>query len=472
MLNQHLKTRRIVRFAGAAAAPDPAALNAAVDRRTLRGILLAGLDDAVHFGKEFTHYEQGVGGLRAHFADGTTTDGDVLVAADGVGSRVRGQYLPHAAVVDTGGRCIYGKTPLTAETRPFVPAALADGFTAVVGPHAVGLALGLMEFGQRPEAAALGSAVALHSQGDYLMWGLTARRERFALADAASLALDSPGLQRVALRMTTGWDASVGALIARCAVGETFALAIRTAVPLAPWSPTTVTLLGDAIHAMSPAGGSGANTALRDAGLLCHQLGAAARGGAAPGGHRRVRAGDGCVRLRRGPQVPAGIRTVRQPCGPGGAGAPAATGTPSLARKLSAPRRRLGRLVTREGWVRTATASGDPSAPPHALPLGTHRLTRPGGYRLRQPFGSTYRRRCSTSGTTPPIVCRARQWPGSASRSLQKRDASTTLPKLLPAAREIGASPAHPRCEVARDARTSPPCGSRPIRSSRIITCV
>ncbi|MDQ2830651.1 MAG: FAD-dependent monooxygenase [Chloroflexota bacterium] len=288
VLTHHLKTRRIVRFAGEAAAPRPASaaldaapLNAAVNRRTLREILLAGLDDVVHFGKEFTHYEQGADGrLCAHFADGTRAEGDVLVAADGTGSRVRRQYLPHAAVVDTGARCIYGKTPLTAETRPLVPAAVADGFTAVVGPHAIGLALGLMEFRHRPEAAAaaLDPRVPVHPADDYLMWGVTAQRERVALTDAELLALDGPALQQVALRLTARWHASVGALIARCAVAETFALTIRTAVPLAPWPTTTVTLLGDAIHAMSPAGGSGANTALRDAGLLCRHLVAAARG--------------------------------------------------------------------------------------------------------------------------------------------------------------------------------------------------
>ena len=288
VLNQHLKTRRIVRFTGEAAAPrptsaalDPAALNAAVNRLTLREILLAGLDDVVHFGKEFTHYAQGAdGGLCAHFVNGTTAEGHVLVAADGVGSRLRRQYLPHAAVVDTKVRCIYGKTPLTAATRPLVPAAVSDGFTAVVGPHAIGLALGLMEFRQRPDAAAaaLGPGVQLHSDGDYLMWGLTAQRERFPVPDATLLALDGPDLQQVALRMTARWHPTVGALIAQCVLPETFALAIHTAVPIAPWPTTTVTLLGDAIHAMSPAGGSGANTALRDAGLLCRQLIAAARG--------------------------------------------------------------------------------------------------------------------------------------------------------------------------------------------------
>ncbi|MFD0475609.1 FAD-dependent oxidoreductase [Nonomuraea thailandensis] len=66
---------------------DPIDSERSVSRMTLRQILLTGMEDVVHFGKEFTRYEQhGDGTVTAHFADGTSATGDLLVAADGTGS--------------------------------------------------------------------------------------------------------------------------------------------------------------------------------------------------------------------------------------------------------------------------------------------------------------------------------------------------------------------------------------------------
>lgn len=75
--------------------------NLAVNRVTLREILLSGLEDAVHFGAQLTHYTtEPTGTITAHFANGRTATGDVLVGADGVNSATRRQHLPEAEVME------------------------------------------------------------------------------------------------------------------------------------------------------------------------------------------------------------------------------------------------------------------------------------------------------------------------------------------------------------------------------------
>jgi 2-polyprenyl-6-methoxyphenol hydroxylase-like FAD-dependent oxidoreductase len=56
------------------------------------------------------------------------------------------------------------------------------------------------------------------------------------------------------------------------------AFAVKTSVPIPPWPTRRVTLLGDALHNMTPFRGIGANTALRDAAALRRALAAVARG--------------------------------------------------------------------------------------------------------------------------------------------------------------------------------------------------
>jgi 2-polyprenyl-6-methoxyphenol hydroxylase-like FAD-dependent oxidoreductase len=57
---------------------------------------------AYGLGKELVHVAQGPDGVTAHFADGTAADGDILVAADGLRSAVRAQYLPSARPLYAG----------------------------------------------------------------------------------------------------------------------------------------------------------------------------------------------------------------------------------------------------------------------------------------------------------------------------------------------------------------------------------
>jgi 2-polyprenyl-6-methoxyphenol hydroxylase-like FAD-dependent oxidoreductase len=254
--------------------PDnPATLSTSADRGTLREILAAGLDDRIHYGRELAGYEQDTDGVSLLFADGSSEAADVLVGADGVGSAVRRTLLPGTPVVDTGSRVIYGKTPLDDVARRLVPPAVYDGFTAIVGGH-VGLAAGLVEFRRSPPdaAAALAPQVRLSPTADYLMWGVSAQHDRLPAADAELAGADPAVLHAVACRAIRSWHPDLRALLDKAAVDETFFVRVRTGERVPAWPPSRVTLLGDAIHAMSPARGSGANTALMDAANLCAAL--------------------------------------------------------------------------------------------------------------------------------------------------------------------------------------------------------
>jgi 2-polyprenyl-6-methoxyphenol hydroxylase-like FAD-dependent oxidoreductase len=287
----------------------PATLSTSVNRQTLREVLAAGLDGRLVFGCELTGYEltgsqpagsqlagQPVGqgdGVRLYFADGRQAEADLLVGADGVGSAVRRQYLPAAAPADTGKRCVYGTIPLGPGEADRLPPALRDGFTAVIGGQ-IGMATGVVRFRQRPEQA----APWLSPAGDYLMWAVAGDAARFGVPDERLTAMSPAELHALTAGMIRNWHPDLRALHARAAVDETFLVRIRTSPPVPPWPPSRVTVLGDAIHAMSPARGSGANTALQDAALLCRMLTGAAENGARTGlaGSGTAQAGSGSVR--------------------------------------------------------------------------------------------------------------------------------------------------------------------------------
>ncbi|WP_426512989.1 FAD-dependent oxidoreductase [Dactylosporangium sp. McL0621] len=251
----------------------PETLSTSVNRGTLREILGAGLRDRIHQGRELVGYEQDAHGVTLRFVDGLTERADVLVGADGVNSAVSRTMLPAATIVDTGSRIIYGKTPLDDETRRLLPSAVRDGFTAIIGGR-VGMAAGLVEFRQPPPdaAAAIAPGVRLSPVSDYLMWGVSAQHDRFPEPDATMAQMGAAALHAVASTAIQSWHTNLRALLAKAAVEETFFVRVRSSERVPAWTPSRVTLLGDAIHAMSPARGSGANTALLDAVNLCAAL--------------------------------------------------------------------------------------------------------------------------------------------------------------------------------------------------------
>ena len=257
-----------------------------MSRITLRQVLLSGLEDSVHFGKTFVRYEESpLGRVVAHFEDGSTAQGDVLVAADGGGSRVRRQLLPHAERIDTGIAAIAGKVFLNDESRQLIAPELTNALTLASGKGGYSLFVALQDIdgvavdgiGGNDESAATGDH--FDNSRSYLMWAFGAGREKLSLGGGDIERMSGEELRSTALRVMAqrAWDDRFRALV-RLADSDTInAIAIRTSVPIAAWQTQRVTLLGDAIHAMTPYRGIGANVALKDAVRLCRALAMANR---------------------------------------------------------------------------------------------------------------------------------------------------------------------------------------------------
>ncbi|WP_410615544.1 FAD-dependent oxidoreductase [Amycolatopsis sp. lyj-109] len=243
-----------------------------INRFTVRQILLR--DQEVRYGKRFTHYEADDGGVTAHFADGTSVRGSLLVGADGVNSPVRQQYLPHAQVVDSGLVQLYGRLPLTPATRKLFDPEMFAVFSMIIAPDRTMVGFAPVDY---PEPVADASArlvpdLRLRDHEPYMTCAVGARRETLGRSDVELAATAPADLKKLAFGLIDGWHPRARVLVEHWDAEATFPQPIRTSIPVEPWPPSRVTLLGDAIHAMSPAAGAGANTALRDGAALASAL--------------------------------------------------------------------------------------------------------------------------------------------------------------------------------------------------------
>lgn len=233
------------------------------DRTVLRNLLLTGLEEDISWGKEFKHYAITETDVTTHFSDGSSEEGILIVGADWLRSPMRKQYLPDHKPVDTGGRCIYGKTPLTVELTERFPAKAMNWITMIADKTPLTLFLEPFRFPK--------SDVNIELPQDYVYWVLGSQKDTFGLTDDKLLKLSGEACAQLSLKVTESWDPTLRTLLELQDVSQSSALRICSVIPETPWwSPSPhITLLGDAIHVMSPTGGVGANTALQDAANLC-----------------------------------------------------------------------------------------------------------------------------------------------------------------------------------------------------------
>ncbi|GAB3738930.1 NAD(P)/FAD-dependent oxidoreductase [Hymenobacter agri] len=245
-----------------------------VNRATMREILLTGLENCCHYGARLVRYEANEQSVKAFFEDGRTATGDLLIGADGAGSVVRRQRAPEARFMDSGARAIYGRLGVEAARRVLPALCLADVFTAASDARKLILGVGPVLFPVPPAEAAqsLGLATALHPQADYVGCIISGRKEFFGADEEAVRLKTSDELQQLATELLSDWPSEAAAVPAAGEKGSFFFIEMGSSIPFALPPHPNVTLLGDAIHTMTPSLGRGANIALRDAVLLGQEL--------------------------------------------------------------------------------------------------------------------------------------------------------------------------------------------------------
>ncbi|SUA89796.1 FAD-dependent oxidoreductase [Pandoraea pulmonicola] len=253
-------------------------------RQTLREVLLDGILEHVHFGKAFVRTTSDAYGRRiAHFEDGSCSAPGLVVAADGTHSRVREYVLPGMAPHATGNVCIYGLTPLTTALLVLMDrhgeATVMEGST-VVFADGFAVVIEAMLF-RRPSSSASPTSPTTHVEpghmpltpvSDYLYWAFIGPSE--TLLGPPPINAEFSGCAPLARieSLAETWHPHLRSLFTHAAPDTVRTMPVRSTTSPLPWQIDGVTGLGDAVHTMSPAGGLGANTALRDAQRLAAHL--------------------------------------------------------------------------------------------------------------------------------------------------------------------------------------------------------
>ncbi|KAH8809371.1 FAD-binding domain protein [Xylogone sp. PMI_703] len=235
-----------------------------IARGDMRRLFISGCEPFVRWSHHVVGYKLTSSGVHAIFADGSeSVEGDMLIAGDGIYSKVAKQLSKGLLkVYDTGARGIHGQAPTTAfkdlgegvwravdDSRPngrvFVITNVRSG--DMDDPN--------IEFGWTMGAQ---PGVIKPPNEDYSIIG----------KPAADIAKD----------ITKNWHPRFKPLFEQMVESEAAFWKITCSTPtgVPEWqNEPRVTVIGDAAHSMTPAGGIGANTAVQDSALLGRLLGEA-----------------------------------------------------------------------------------------------------------------------------------------------------------------------------------------------------
>ncbi|KAF4975106.1 hypothetical protein FZEAL_8054 [Fusarium zealandicum] len=228
-----------------------------IARGDMRKIFAEGCDDHIQWAKHVTGYELTDDGVMATFADGTrSAEGSMLVGGEGIYSHVARQVSGgKLKVYDTGARGIHGQAPTTAFK---------------------GLGEGVFRLRDTTQPSGTVFIITNVRPGEMddpnLKFGWTMGGEPGVIrAPNDDYAIVGKQAADMAKSLTKDWNPRFKPLFDMMDDSEAAFWKITCSTPsgVPEWpNEPRVTVIGDAAHSMTPAGGIGANTAVRDSALL------------------------------------------------------------------------------------------------------------------------------------------------------------------------------------------------------------
>jgi salicylate hydroxylase len=189
-------------------------------------------------GRRLVDIEQDESGVTAHFGDGTSARGDLLIGADGIHSRTREQLFGEEKPRFSGQIAYRGLAPAERVAHLGLPLDVTNW----VGPggHFIHYYV---------SAGRFLNFVAVSEEAS---WTREQWSDRGSISDA--------------LRKYEGWHPQIATILT--AADETFKWALFDRNPLPEWTRGRVALLGDACHPMLPFMAQGAAQAIEDGATL------------------------------------------------------------------------------------------------------------------------------------------------------------------------------------------------------------
>ena len=225
-----------------------------IARGEMRNVFMEGIEEHISWQKNVHGYEKTKDGVRAIFADGSKSDeGCLLVGGEGINSHVARQLSDgQLKVYDLGARGIHGQAPTTAFKE------LGEGVFAIRDPDA-GLSI-------------ITNVRSKDMDDPNIQFGFTMIGHPGVIkAPNDNYAIVGKTAADIAKNLTAGWHEKFKPLFDNMVESEAAFWKITCSTPtgVPEWTnDPRVTVIGDAAHSMTPAGGIGANTAVRDSALL------------------------------------------------------------------------------------------------------------------------------------------------------------------------------------------------------------